>query len=62
MSLTVENVDCMKGSVLHGGKRIGDESLERDALRERGTWWNNRRAVRAGHSNMWLTARGDSRL
>jgi len=30
-------------------------------------WWNNRRAVRAGqeasgHSNMWLTVRGESRL
>ena len=41
---------------------IGEKSLERDALRECGTWWNNRRAVRAGHSNMWLTVRGESRL
>ena len=24
---------------------IGEELLERDALRERGMWWNNRRAV-----------------
>ena len=24
---------------------------ERDALKECGTWWNNRRAVRAEHSN-----------
>ena len=25
-------------------------------------WWNNRRVVKAGHSNMWLTVRGKSRL
>ena len=41
---------------------IGEESLERDALRECGTWWNNRRAARAEHPNMWLTVRSDSRL
>jgi len=41
---------------------IGEESLERDTLRECRTWWNNRRAMRAGHSNMWLTVRGESRL
>jgi len=41
---------------------IGEESLERDALRECKTWWNDRRAARKGHSNMWLTVRGESRL
>ena len=42
--------------------RIGEKSLERDALRECGTWRNNRTAVKAGHSNMWLTVRDESRL
>ena len=41
---------------------IGEESLERDPLRKCGMWSNNRRAVRAGRSNMWLTLRGESRL
>ena len=41
---------------------IGEESFERDALTECGAWWNDRRTVRAGHSNMWLTVRGESRL
>ena len=51
----------MKRSLLHGGRRI-EESLERDASREGGTWWSNRGAVRAGHSNMWLTVWAESRL
>ena len=41
---------------------IGEESTDKDALRECGTWWNNRRTVRAGHSNTWLTVRGESTL